>query len=98
MRCCGVKLLPLLQEGHGGGGHGGDAGVKGGIGVGLEVTGVWAGEGFAGGCGGGKFVGLHGAEPEEGDGDLVVEAEDAYVFAAHDALLLENVFWAEGLG
>ena len=41
-----------------------------GSGQGLEVAGVQAGEVLAGGLGGGELCGVHGAEPEEGDGDL----------------------------
>ena len=87
----------LLEEGDGGGGHGEDAGVEGGVGEGFEVAGVGAGEGFAGFGGCVEFGGVHGTEPEEGYGDFAVESEDAYVFAAHDALLLEDVAVAEGL-
>ena len=81
----------LLQQRKGFGGEGGYADFEGGGGQGFELAGVGAGEWDAGLLCGGEFCGVHGAEPEEGYGDLLggwlagyggleAEAEDAYVF------------------
>jgi hypothetical protein len=53
---------------------------------------VRAGEFPAGGFGGGEAVGVHGAEAEVGDGDLMaVETEDADVFGIDADMLGDGV-------
>ena len=48
--------------------------------------------GFAALC---EFGGIGGTQPEHYAGDLAVESEQAYIFAAHDSFGFFNVIWAE---
>src|SRR6185437_13859059 len=89
------EFTELLEQSGGNAGHGCDAGAKCGFGVGFELAGVRAWKQFAGSPGGGEAVRVHGAEAKVADRDFAVEAEEAYVLAAHNGMHRDDVFRAE---